>query len=124
MTGVELVFAVLLGLVAAGIGWLMVMFRKSGQPSASDDRLESLVQSFTAQKTTLELLDQRLGQLQNQFAKDGTDLREQVGEKLDTFKGAVNEGLSDNRTKLIQLLGEIREQIGSNMGEHRTRTEE
>ena len=124
MTGLELVFAVLLGLVAAGVGWLMVMFRKSGQPSASDARLETLIQSFTAQKTTLELLDQRLGQLQTQFAKDGTDLREQVGAKLDTFKGAVNEGLSDNRTKLIQLLGEIREQISSNMSEHRTRTEE
>ena len=50
--------------------------------------------------------------------------REQVTAKLDTFKHAVNEGLADSRTKFVQLLGEIREQISSTMSEHRTRVEE
>ena len=124
MSGAELMLAVVLGLSLLIAGLLAVLLRRIRHAGGGEAKLEALVAEGAAQKATLEMIDQRIGQLQNQLSTDDTRLREQITEKLDSFKHNVNEGLADSRTKFVQLLGEIREQITSTMSEHRTRVEE
>ena len=124
MSGPDLMLVILLGLTLLVAGLLLIVLRRIRPSTRSDTKLEALSEQGAAQKATLEMIDQRLGHLQKQLSIDDAQLREQVTEKLDTFKHAVNEGLADSRTKFVQLLGEIREQISSTMSEHRTRVEE
>ena len=124
MSSAEFMLAALLGLSLLIAGLLAILLRRIRHASGGEAKLEALVAEGAAQKATLEMIDQRIGQLQNQLSTDDTRLREQVTEKLDSFKHNVNEGLADSRTKFVQLLGEIREQITSTMSEHRTRVEE
>jgi DNA recombination protein RmuC len=77
-----------------------------------------------ALKATLELVDQRVGLLQNQLARDNAQLREQVAARLESFKHSVTESLADSRARSVQLLAELREQIAQVMSEHRTRSAE
>lgn len=113
-----------LALAAGAVALLVLLVFRLRRGEASAERLDTLAEQVTAQRTGLEMIDQRLGRLQSQLAEDDGRLREQVADKLDGVRHGVNESLADSRAKYVQLLGEIREQIAANMGEHRTRVEE
>ncbi len=101
MSGSELILLTLLAVTLVVAALLVVVLRRIRYSTAAA-KLEALAEQGAAQKATLEMIDQRLGQLQGQLSTDDTRLREQVIEKL----------------------GETREQITANIGEHRTRVEE
>lgn len=113
-----------IGLSAAALVVLLILLVRIRRGEGTEERLGTLATQVAAQKTSLEMIDQRLGSLQSQLAQDDARLREQVAERLDNVRHTVNESLADSRAKYVQLLGEIREQIASNMSDHRTRVEE
>jgi DNA recombination protein RmuC len=111
-------------LLLAGVVVLIVTLRRLQHGAAVGARLETLTQATTAHQATLELVDRRIGQLHSQFADDGAQLRDQISARLDAFKQTVNDNLADSQHRTMQLLGELREQLQANLGDHRTRVEE
>lgn len=64
---------------------------------AADRRLETLLSQATAHKTTLDLIDQRLGQQQIQFGQDAIQLRELVAGRVNDLRHAVSTQLGEAR---------------------------
>jgi DNA recombination protein RmuC len=75
------------------------------------------------QQGTVEMLDRRLGQLHGQFAEDGSRLRESVIGRIDDSKQSLTAQLGDERTRMVQLLSELREQLSANLGEYQNTIE-
>ena len=119
----ELLLIAISALLCLSIALLVALWRKLNRSENQDARFETLTQQAAAHKATLEIIDQRIGQLHNQFAQDGTQLRDGVNERLDSFKQTVSDQLSDSRTRSMQMLAELREQIQAIISDHRTRVE-
>jgi len=103
---------------------LALALRRLTRAEQPDALVAGVATQVAGLKATLELVDQRVGLLQNQLASDNAQLREQVAERLEGFKHSVTESLGDSRARSVQLLADLREQIARVMSEHRTRSEE
>jgi len=117
-----LVVIVLLAIATVVLG--LAAWRRGARAAERDARLEELTRQGAAHQATLAIIDQRLNQLQGLFAQDAQHLREQVGERLERFTQTVGDNLADSRTRQVQTLAELREQLAAVMAEHRTRVEE
>ena len=117
-----LVAIVLLAVATLVLG--LAAWRRGARAAEHDARLEALAQQGAAHQATLTIIDQRLNQLQGLFTQDAQHLREQVGERLERFTQTVGDNLADSRTRQVQTLAELREQLAAVMAEHRTRVEE
>ena len=113
----------ILGLLVAGIILVWRVHRRLQGAVGSTEKLAALTDQGLHQRATLELLEQRLNHLHNQFKEDSALLREQVGERIDGFKHGVAEQLGESRTRMVQVLGELREQTTKIMAEQRTYAE-
>jgi DNA recombination protein RmuC len=94
---------------------------------ANDDTakiLAELGQQLTAARTGLEMIDQRHGQLLEQFTRENAQLREQIADRLEHSRTSVNETQVESRTRMQQMLTELREHISQALGDQRTRAEE
>ncbi len=123
MSLTEILLVVAAILLAAGSVLLVLLLRRLSRGDGHDARFEALAQQAAAQKTTLEMIDQRLGQLHGQFITEGGQLREQVGSSLHGFRQSVTENLGDSRAHIVRDLAEVREQTRAIMSEHRQQVE-
>ncbi len=117
-----LVAIVLLAVATVLFG--LAAWRRGARAAEHGARLEALARQGAAHQATLTIIDQRLNQLQGLFAQDAQHLRDQVGQRLERFTQTVGDNLADSRTRQVQTLAELREQLAAVMAEHRTRVEE
>lgn len=103
---------------------VLLVWRRVGRLNADASRLDIILAQLTANQTTSELIDQRLGRLHSQLAEDNAQLREQIGGRLDAFRLALSTTLAEDRAYLVRQSTEQREQLSSQLGEHRMRVEE
>jgi DNA recombination protein RmuC len=120
----ETLLIVITGLLLAGVALLVLLLRKLNRGNEYGERFEQLAHQGSAHKATLEIIDQRLGQLHGQFSHDGTQLRDGVNTRIDGFKQSVGEQLGDSHSRSMQTLAALREQIQTVIGDHRMRVEE
>ena len=116
-----LVITVLAG-IAAICGLVMLLRQTGDNPLVQ--RFDQFSDALSAQKATLDLIDQRLGQLHAQFGDEGTKLREQIGDRLETLRLSTSESMADGNARTMQQLAEIREHLLASLGEHRTHIEQ
>ncbi len=116
---------IVLTLLACGVLLLLAMvWRRIVRVADNDARLATIITQLTAGQATSELIDQRVGRLHSQLAEDNAQLREQIGTRLDAFKLALSATLAEDRAQLVRQLTEQREQLATNLAEHRMRVEE
>ena len=102
---------------------VMMLWRRVARIAGGDLRLDTISTQITTALATSELIDQRLGRLHSQLANDNSQLREQVGTRLDAFKLALSATMAEDRAHFVRELSAQREQLTADLAEHRTRVE-
>lgn len=110
----------LLLVVVAMLVWLL---KQTAHSVHLATELKSVAAAVQVQHTTLDLLERRLGQLQSYLGEDATRLRETVIERIDDTKHTLTVQLGDERTRLVQLLGELREQFAASISDYQNTME-
>ena len=113
--------AFLLLLVIALLLWLL---KRSVDGTRLAAELRTVGASMQIQQATLEMLERRLSQFQSQVGTDASALRENVMDRIDDTKLVISAQLGEERTRSVQLLGTLREQLTSNMAAHQNTVDE
>lgn len=125
MSLIEILLLVVIVLLLAALAGLALVWRRTAPAdNGNDQRFDALAQQLGATRGVVDTINTQLGALNNRFGEEGARLREQVNERLDTFRGSVGESLNDNNTRLMRQLAEMREQTQATLAEQRTRSEE
>lgn len=104
--------AFLLLVVIVLLAWLL---RRTLDSTRVGVELRTLSAAIQIQQNTLEMLDRRLGQQQLSSSSDVLRLREDMIDRIDDTKQLIASQLSDDRTRVVHLLSEQREQFSTNM---------
>jgi len=85
--------------------------------------LHTVAAAVQIQQATIDVLERRLGQLQAGTAEDAGRLRESVLERIDDSKEAMIRQRGEDHARMVQLLGEQREQLQGEMAQYQSALE-
>lgn len=120
----NLILIALIPGLAALVVVLIALWRRSGTSPEISAAIQQINEQASANKTAIEMLDQRLGQITQQFTQSHHELSEVTATRFETQRHIISEQLVDNRNRTTQLFAELREQLQTTAGEQRTRVEE
>ena len=86
--------------------------------------MSTVAAAVQIQQATLEMLERRLSQLHAQGAEDAARLRENVIERTDESRHSMTAQLGDERTRMVQSLAELREQLSTKLNSYQTGLEQ
>ncbi|MDA0821978.1 MAG: DNA recombination protein RmuC [Proteobacteria bacterium] len=80
--------------------------------------------SMQIQQASVEMLERRLSQLHGQVGADSADLRENLIDRVDSTKQAITAQLGEDRSRSIEAIGALREQLRVSLVEHERKFEQ
>ena len=113
--------ATLLVIVIVLLVWLL---KRSAHGTQVTAELRTVAAAVQIQQATLEMLERRLNQLQAQGAEDAMHLREHIIERMDQSRHSMTAQLGEERTRVVQSLAELREQLSTKLSSSQTGLEQ
>ena len=117
-------WTLIIALLALLIGLVTWVLRRTVDSAQLVAEVRALVTSMQIQQASVEILERRLSQLHGQVGADSADLRENLIDRLDSTKQAITTQLGEDRSRSVEAIGSLREQLQASLAEHDSKFEQ
>jgi DNA recombination protein RmuC len=111
----------LLAILIALVVWVL---KRSIDGTQLATELRVVSASMQIQQASVEMLERRLSQLHGQVGADSADLREHLVDRVDITKQAITAQLGEDRSRSIEAIGSLREQLRASLAAHESKIEQ